>query len=60
MKRLTPTQIERSVPIIEAMRSSVVAKRKANNDRKAKGGRGLSSKVADNDPMAKDSETNYP
>ncbi len=60
MKRPTPQQVARSVPVVDAMRSSVVAKRRANNDRKGKKGRGLDARVADNDPMAKDSESNWP
>jgi hypothetical protein len=39
---------------------SVVEKRKANNDRSGKRSFGLQNKVADNDPMQKDSESNYP
>ena len=60
MKRPTPKQVAQSVPVVQAMRSSVVAKRAANNDRKAKKGRGLNFRVSDNDPMAKDSESNWP
>ena len=60
MKPLKPRQLARDAPVVEAMRSSVVSKRKANNDRKGKKGRGLDAKVADNDPMAKDSESNWP
>jgi hypothetical protein len=58
-KPITPRQLARAVPVMQAMRSSVVAKRRANNDRKSKG-RGLKAQVADNDPMAKDSESNWP
>ncbi|MGH9588299.1 MAG: hypothetical protein ACRD3F_15220 [Acidobacteriaceae bacterium] len=39
-------------------RSSVVAKRAANN--KGKRGHGLTNRVTDNDPMEKDSESNWP
>ena len=60
MKPLRPRQVARDVPIVEVMRSSVVAKRKANNAPKGKGGRGLKFKVSDNDPMDKDSESNWP
>jgi len=60
MKRITPKQVARAVPYEEAMRSSVVAKRAANNNRKSKRGHGLNFKVADNDPMAKESDANYP
>ena len=59
MKRPSPQQVARSVPVVTAMRSSVVAKRNANNDRKKKGA-GLGYKVTDNDPMQKDSESNWP
>ena len=60
MKSLKPRQLARDVPAIEAMRSSVVPKRRANNDAKKKVGRGLRFKVSDNDPMDKDSESNWP
>ena len=60
MKPLKPRQVARDVPVIEAMRSSVVAKRKANNERKGKSARGLKFRVSDNDPMDKDSESNWP
>ncbi len=60
MKRLSPKQVAKDVPVIEAMRSSVVSKRAKNNAPKGKGGRGLKFSVADNDPMAKDSESNWP
>ena len=60
MKRISSKQVAKEVPIIEAMRSSVVSKRARNNAPKGKGGRGLQFRVADNDPMAKDSESNWP
>ena len=60
MRRITPKQVAKDVPVIEAMRSSVVSKRAKNNAPKHKGDRGLQFRVADNDPMAKDSQTNYP
>lgn len=59
MKRLTPKDIARAVPVERAY-SSVVAKRKANNDRSGKRSYGLRNKVTDNDPMEKDSESNWP
>jgi hypothetical protein len=65
--KLTPKQIARAVPFMaaeerstKAARSSIVAKRKANNDKRSKAGHGLRPKVADNDPMEKDSESNWP
>ena len=64
--KLTPKQIARAVPFMEAERSaktgrsSVVSKRRANNDRRSKAGHGLNARVADNDPMEKDSESNWP
>lgn len=42
----------------EPKRSSVVAKRRANDS--GKGRHGLKNPVTDNDPMQKDSESNYP
>ncbi len=64
--KLTPKQIARAVPFMQAerstktARSSVVAKRRANNDKRSKAGHGLNARVADNDPMQKDSESNWP
>ena len=60
MKRLTPRQVARAVPFEAAERSSIVAKRAANNNRKGKSARGLAAKVSDSDPMANDSESNWP
>ncbi len=60
MKRLTPKQVATDVPVIQAMRSSVVSKRAKNNAPKSKGDHGLKFRVSDNDPMAKDSESNWP
>ena len=60
MKRITPKQVAQAVPIERALRSSVVDKRKANNAHTKKRGTGFKAGVSDNDPMQKDSESNYP
>ncbi|MDE2105365.1 MAG: hypothetical protein KGL39_49520 [Patescibacteria group bacterium] len=56
--KITPRQLAKAMPIIKA-ESRVVAKRKANNAPK-KRGTGFNSRVTDNDPMAKDGESNWP
>lgn len=62
MQRMTSRQarkeLERTIPIAQAF-SSVVNKRAANNNRKGKTS-GFKAHVTDNDPMDKDSESNYP
>ena len=53
-----PQKVGREFARADQQRSSVVAKRAANN--KGKVGRGLVNRVTDNDPMQKDSESNWP
>ena len=60
MKRISPASLARAIPIERAMRSQVVAKRRANNAPKKSLAAGLKAPVTDNDPMAKDSESNWP
>lgn len=43
-----------------APRSSVVEKRRANNGKPKRPSSGYRAPVTDNDPMEKDSESNYP
>ena len=57
MKPVAPKQLARALPISRAL--SVVEKRKANNAKKPTN-KGYRNRVTDNDPMQKDSESNYP
>ena len=60
MKTAKPSReaLRASIPLARKM-ASVVDRRAANNRKRPKG-TGFNSRVTDNDPMTKDSESNWP